>query len=212
MRPIESRRATAILFAVSLGSLLAFAPGCAIDPSFGSTRTRPAPQPKRNDEYDARRAYEAGWQAGRRDDEDELRPDYTRYERSYDWSTERSFAAGYRDGYAGDADRYEPKKKKVKRDHDHDDHDSVGVVSSVPSWLVGDYRGWSEPNEANVAVSVRPNASVLLVADGRQSRGVYRSGQVHFGSAAYAVKRLRDGVRFTHVGDSRRTLVLQRLD
>jgi len=214
MRSLASRRATAIPFALLLGSFLAFAPGCAIDPNLGSILTQPAPQRSQRDEYAARRAYEAGFEAGRRDDQRELRGDYTRWERSYDWSTERAFAAGYRDGYAGASDRYGSKELRggSDREHEHDDDDRADVQSAVPSWLVGDYRGWSEPNEANVAVSVRPNSSVLLVSNGRQSRGVYRGGQVHFGSAAYVVKRLHDGVRFTHVGDSRRRLVLQRLD
>ena len=53
---------------------------------------------------------------------------------------------------------------------------------------------------------------MLLVAGGRQRQGFYRSGQVHLRNAAYAVTRMRDGIRFTHVEDARNSVYLRRTD
>jgi hypothetical protein len=83
---------------------------------------------------------------------------------------------------------------------------------AVPGWLVGDYRGWNELYGSDVALRVYPNASVTLVGGGRARQGVYRSGQVHLRNGVYAIRRVRDGIRFTQQGDARNSVHLRRSD
>ena len=168
-------------------------------PSSGSTVDRGA----------ARAAYDLGYQDGRRDYDRERRADYTRYRNSYDWSTERAFASGYRDGYEQQAQR-SASSRRGDEDGDERGYDSV---SAVPSWLVGDFRGWNESSGADLALTVYPNAAVVLVSGDRTRQGVYRDGQVYLRkSGTYAVTRVRNGIRFTKAGDERNTSYLRRTD
>jgi hypothetical protein len=213
MHNVLGRWAAALLLGLSLAAATSIELGCATPDFVGSTLGRPTAP--RSDES-ARRAYEAGYEAGRHDDQRDLRADYTRYQRAYDWSTERAFATGYRDGYGRHDDRYgsaDPRARSEDDQGEDEDEGRRGYVSrAVPEWLVGDYRGWNEAYESDVALSIHPNASVLLVADGRERKGVYSDGQVRFRNGAYVVTRVRDGIRCTSVDDSRNRLYLRRVD
>jgi len=209
MRDLVGRRAAALLLGLAVG-----AAGCATPDFVGSMLGRP-PAASRGD-ASAQRAYQAGYAAGQRDDQRELRADYERHQSAYDWSTERAFAAGYRDGYGQrDGGYVEAPGRRSWSDGDDqgEDEERRGhVVGAVPEWLVGAYRGWNEAYESDVALTIRPNASVLLVTDGRERNGVYSGGQVRFRNDAYVVTRVHDGIRCTSVDDARNRLYLRRVD
>lgn len=154
-------------------------------------------------------AYQLGYRHGQRDDARELRSDPTRHRDAYDWETKSAFVAGYRDGYSGRRSRYGRSDGGWPRDHDDDE---VGMVSAVPSWLVGGFRGFSERDGSGLALTVHRDASVVLVTDGRKRQGVYRRGQVHLRNGAYAVMRAREGIRFTSLGDTSNTAYLRRIE
>ena len=169
-----------------------------LTPSSGSSVDRGA----------ARAAYDLGYQDGSRDSERERRADYTRHRDSYDWSTERAFASGYRDGYEEQAQRAASSRRSDYEDDDDRRHDSV---AAVPSWLVGDFRGWNELSGTDVGLTVYPNAAVVLVSGERTRQGVYRDGRVYLrNSGAWAVTRARNGIRFTKADDERNTSYLRR--
>jgi len=131
--------------ALLLGLALAAA-GCAT-PDFVSEMMGRPPVRRSHADAAAQHAYQSGYAAGQRDDQRELRADYTRYQRSYDWNTERAFAAGYRDGYGRADDRYveAPSRRSGSYDDDQgEDEDRRGhVVRSAPDWRddYGDRRG-----------------------------------------------------------------------
>jgi hypothetical protein len=208
MRIASGRRAAALLLGLSLAASTPIGLGCAMDPNLMSVLTAPV---ERSDDDSGRTAYEAGYAAGVRDDQRQRRADYTRHQEAYDWNTERAFATGYRDGYAGEADRYGSSGNDGRYGED-DGGDRYGMSPAVPTWLIGDYRGWDESYGVDVALSIHRDASVLFVAGGRQRQGFYRGGQVHLRNGAYAVTRVRDGIRFTHVEDARNTVYLRRTD
>ena len=207
MRDGTGRWAAALLLGLAIG-----AGGCATPDFVGSMLGRP-PAASRGDS--AQRAYQAGYAAGQRDDQRELRPDYARHQNAYDWSTERAFADGYRDGYGRRDEGYVEAPGRSRSDDDPgEDEDGRGrVMRAVPDWLVGDFRGGNDGYESDVELlSIHPNASVVLVRDGRERQGVYSDGTVRFRHDAYVVTRAHDGIRFTSVDDSRDTVYLRRSD
>src|SRR5262245_36806570 len=104
MRNGMGRWAAALLLGLSLGAMTSIQLGCATPDVVGSMLGRPPAQSRGGDT--AQRAYQAGYAAGQRDDQRELRADYTRHQNAYDWNSERAFASGYRDGYGRRDDRY----------------------------------------------------------------------------------------------------------
>jgi len=204
MRNSTTRNAAALLI-----GLLVLAGGCAMEGNYLPVLTLPSA----HDDAD-QRAYALGHQLGRRDDQRELRADYRRHHEAYDVVTEPVFEMGYRDGYAGRPSRYASTQDRGWYQGDDDEYEDqrARVSRGVPDWLVGDYHGWHEAYQTDVALTVYPDAKVVLVSRGKTRQGVYRSGRVHLKNAnvAYAVTQARHGIRFTQVGDAHNTVYLKR--
>jgi len=190
----RARRSLALaLAALALGALGIGLDGCVVSPRVYESGP-PGGAVGPDDEL--RRAYDLGYRRGRRDRERRLAADYARYHDDYDRLTERAFVEGYRAGYQGRYPNYEA---------------SPGVVAAVPGWALGDFRGWDEFEDQEVALHVERDGQVALFAGGQRHRGVYRSGRIQFARSTWTVREIRGGILLVPDYDPRRSISLRRV-
>ncbi len=112
------------------------------------------------------------------------------------WRVEIRGSGGSWSGYQGGQNWWQPDRPQY---------------DAPPSFVIGNFRGYSNYFNANVQLSVSQDGTVWGTVDGGQRvAGYFRGGQLHFGNARYDVSQDRNGFRAVQVGQPNNVMNYQR--
>ncbi len=123
--------------------------------------------------------YNEGYRFGAQDARNNYSNDYRRYRNSYNWSSENEFRRGYDAGY---------------NDNRNSWGSSGGGYSSVPSFYIGTFRGYTPGNQTWTDITIYSDGSIRIKGqNGDSGNGYFRNGAAAFPWGTFRLKQSGNG-------------------
>jgi len=87
--------------------------------------------------------------------------------------------------------------------YDHDGYGRGGHSSHIPSWMVGEFRGYNTDRHADVRMHIGSDGRVEAHTGGVDLRGYVNDQRLYVGNAQFEIERAGDGFNTVQVGDRR---------
>jgi len=106
----------------------------------------------------------------------------------------------------GNEDKDSSSSNNYSTKYDSDNYYGSRHTSYMPSWIIGDFRGYNNQYSTEVSMNIHEDGRVNTMVNGERIHGYYNDDQIHVGNYIFDVSRTPHGFETRQHGDYRNTV------